>query len=37
MAFIPEFGITLFAAEARGMEDQIVGDQSLHRIDGLLT
>lgn len=37
MAFIPEFGIALFAAEASGMEDQIVGNQSLHRIDGLLT
>lgn len=37
MGFIPEFGVTVFAAEASGMEDQIVGNQFLHRINGLLT
>lgn len=36
-AFIPEFGVTVFAAEAGGMEDQVVGHQLLHGIDGLLT
>lgn len=35
-AFLPEFGVTVFAAEAIGMEDHFVGNQSLHRIDGLL-
>lgn len=36
VAFLPEFGFTVFAAEAIGMEDHFVGNQSLHRIDGLL-
>lgn len=36
VAFLPEFGVTVFAAEAVGMEDHFVGNQSLHRIDGLL-
>lgn len=35
--FVPEFGVTVMAAEAAGVEDQIVGNQPLHRIDGLLT
>lgn len=35
--FIPESGVTVFAAEADVMEDHAVGDQSLHRVDCLLT
>lgn len=35
-ALLPEFGVTVFAAEAVGMEDHFVGNQSLHRVDGLL-
>lgn len=32
----PELGVAVFAAEAGGVEDQVVGDQSLHGIDRLL-
>lgn len=33
----PEFGVAVLAAEAGRMEDLVVGDQSLHRVDRLLT
>lgn len=29
--------MTVFAAEAAGVEDLVVGHQPLHRVDGLLT
>lgn len=32
-----EFGVAMLAAEARGVEDEVVGHQSLHRIHGFLT
>lgn len=32
-----EFGVAVLAAEACGMEDHVVGNQSLHRVDRLLT
>lgn len=32
----PELGVAVFAAEAGGVEDQVVGDQSLHGVDRLL-
>lgn len=37
VGFIPEFVATVFAAEASGMEDGIVGNQFLHRVDDLIT
>lgn len=33
----PQFGVAVLAAEACWMEDQVVGDQSLHRVDRFLT
>lgn len=33
----PQFGVAVLAAEARRVEDQIVGNQSLHWVDRLLT
>lgn len=33
--FVPEFGVTVFAAEAPDVEDHVVRAQSLHRVDGL--
>lgn len=35
--YTPEFGVAVFAAETRQMEDLVVGHQSLHWIDRLLT
>lgn len=32
-----EFGVAVLAAEACGVEDEVVSHQSLHRIHGLLT
>lgn len=32
-----EFGVAVLAAEASRMEDHVVGDQSLHWVDCLLT
>lgn len=32
-----EFGVAVLAAETRGMKHQVVGHQSLHGVDCLLT
>lgn len=33
----PELGVAVFAAEAAGVEDLVVGHQPLHGVDSLLT